>query len=128
MSVNPNYFYPATYQNPYMYYQPTQAITQQSGQTAQPITLPVVHSDLTVVESMDVVKQTPVGVGQTMGFILRDESVIVHKTGTQNGATYEYWDKRAAEPTDEDKYVTKEYLKEVMTAFMAKKENPDVVS
>lgn len=115
-------------QNPYLQ-QYMQMLQQLSGQMqpglqmpAQPVSPPVIHTDFIVMDSIDAVKQAPVSVGQTMGFILRDESVIIHKTGTQAGATYEYWDKRPPEPAAEEKYVTKDQLNELIAALTAKKE------
>lgn len=124
---------PTTFVNPYLQ-QYIQTLQQLSGQMpqpamqAQPVTPPVIHTDFIVMDSIDAIRQTPVSVGQTMGFILKDESVIVHKTGTQTGATYEYWDRRPPEPPEEDKYVTKDQLNELIAALTAKKEDANGVS
>ncbi len=88
---------------------------------AQPVSPPVMHTDLTVINNFDVVQNASVGNGQVLGFILNDESTIVFKEGTSNGSTLTYYDKRPPEK-QEDKYVTRQQLEELIAAMTTNKE------
>ena len=73
---------------------------------------PIVHADIIPVNSEEEVNNWAVGNGQTLVFMLRDESRIMFKTGSANGNRIEYYDRRAPQPATEcSEYVTKEELR-----------------
>lgn len=92
----------------------------QGNQVPQALTPAMMHVDIIPVDSFDEVDNWSVGNGQTMVFALRDESCIYFKSGTKNGSIIEYYDHRKQDPDPKTDYVTKEYLRDIITALTEK--------
>ena len=107
---NPQFYYPATYQNPYMYYQPTQTqVMQQSVQQPQQNMMPVIQTSIIQAENYDVVDKYQIANGQSQMFITKDENAIYIKSATANGTVIEFYAKQPAPKPPE--YVTVDQLK-----------------
>jgi len=104
---NPQFYYPATYQNPYMYYQPsqTQAVQQQPQQNM----MPVIQTSIIQVNDTDDVDKYQIANGQSQMFISKDDSKIYIKSATANGTAVEVYAKQPAPKPPE--YVTVDQLK-----------------
>ena len=104
---NPQFYYPATYQNPYMYYQPsqTQAVQQQPQQNM----MPVIQTSIIQVNDADDVEKYQIANGQSQMFISKDDSRIYIKSATANGTAVEVYAKQPAPKPPE--YVTVDQLK-----------------
>ena len=104
---NPQFYYPATYQNPYMYYQPnqTQAVQQQLQQNM----MPVIQTSIIQVNDVDDVDKYQIANGQSQMFISKDDSKIYIKSATANGTAVEVYAKQPAPKPPE--YVTVDQLK-----------------
>ena len=113
---NPQYFYPATYQNPYMYYQsvqPTQPVIQQNVQ--QQNMMPTIQTSIIQVESADDVDKFQIANGQSQMFISKDDTKIFVKSATANGSSVETYIKQPAKKAPE--YVTREQLEDMLKQF-----------
>ena len=108
---NPQFYYPATYQNPYMYYQPTaQTVMQQSvQQQPQQNMMPVIQTSIIQVNDADDVEKYQIANGQSQMFISKDDSKIYIKSATANGTAVEVYAKQPAPKPPE--YVTVDQLK-----------------
>ena len=109
---NPQFYYPATYQNPYMYYQPTQtqAVMQQPvQQQPQQNMMPVIQTSIIQVNDVDDVEKYQIANGQSQMFISKDDSRIYIKSATANGTAVEVYAKQPAPKPPE--YVTVDQLK-----------------
>lgn len=108
---NPQFYYPATYQNPYMYYQPTtQAVMQQQvQQQPQQNMMPVIQTSIIQVNDVDDVDKYQIANGQSQMFISKDDSRIYIKSATANGTAVEVYAKQPAPKPPE--YVTVDQLK-----------------
>lgn len=104
---NPQFYYPATYQNPYMYYQPTQ--TQVMQQQPQQNMMPVIQTSIIQVNDVDDVEKYQIANGQSQMFISKDDSRIYIKSATANGTSVEVYAKQPAPKPPE--YVTIDQLK-----------------
>jgi len=104
---NPQFYYPATYQNPYMYYQPSQ--TQVMQQQPQQNMMPVIQTSIIQAENYDVVDKYQIANGQSQMFITKDENAIYIKSATANGTVIEFYAKQPAPKPPE--YVTVDQLK-----------------
>ena len=104
---NPQFYYPATYQNPYMYYQPTQ--TQVMQQQPQQNMMPVIQTSIIQVNDVDDVEKYQIANGQSQMFISKDDSRIYIKSATANGPSVEIYAKQPAPKPPE--YVTIDQLK-----------------
>ena len=104
---NPQFYYPATYQNPYMYYQPTQ--TQAVQQQPQQNMMPVIQTSIIQVNDFDDVEKYQIANGQSQMFISKDDSRIYIKSATANGTAVEVYAKQPAPKSPE--YVTLDQLK-----------------
>ena len=104
---NPQFYYPATYQNPYMYYQPTQ--TQAVQQQPQQNMMPVIQTSIIQVNDADDVEKYQIANGQSQMFISKDDSRIYIKSATANGTAVEVYAKQPAPKPPE--YVTVDQLK-----------------
>ena len=104
---NPQFYYPATYQNPYMYYQPTQ--TQAVQQQPQQNMMPVIQTSIIQVNDVDDVEKYQIANGQSQMFISKDDSKIYIKSATANGTAVEVYAKQPAPKPPE--YVTVDQLK-----------------
>lgn len=126
MSVNPNYIYPATYQNPYMYYQSFQpTIVQPPSQ--QPVQqqnmMPVIQTSIIQVDGIDDVEKFQIGNGQSQMFISKDDMNIFVKSATANGSSVETYTKQPAKKAPE--YVTKDQLEAMFKQLGIIKEKAD---
>lgn len=108
---NPQFYYPATYQNPYMYYQPTQTQVMQQPVQQQPQQnmMPVIQTSIIQVNDTDDVDKYQIANGQSQMFISKDESRIYIKSATANGTAVEVYAKQPAPKPPE--YVTVDQLK-----------------
>lgn len=109
---NPQFYYPATYQNPYMYYQtqPTQPVMQQPvQQQPQQNMMPVIQTSIIQVNDVDDVDKYQIANGQSQMFISKDDSKIYIKSATANGTAVEVYAKQPAPKPPE--YVTVDQLK-----------------
>lgn len=104
---NPQFYYPATYQNPYMYYQPTQNTVSQTQ--LQQNMMPVIQTSIIQINGMDDVDKYPIANGQSQMFISKDDSRIYIKSATANGTAVEVYAKQPAPKPPE--YVTVDQLK-----------------
>lgn len=108
---NPQFYYPATYQNPYMYYQPTQTQVMQQPVQQQPQQnmMPVIQTSIIQVNDVDDVDKYQIANGQSQMFISKDDSRIYIKSATANGTAVEVY---AKQPTPKPpEYVTVDQLK-----------------
>jgi len=108
---NPQFYYPATYQNPYMYYQPTQTQVMQQPVQQQPQQnmMPVIQTSIIQVNDADDVDKYQIANGQSQMFISKDDSRIYIKSATANGTAVEVYAKQPAPKPPE--YVTVDQLK-----------------
>ena len=108
---NPQFYYPATYQNPYMYYQPTQTQVMQQPVQQQPQQnmMPVIQTSIIQVNDVDDVDKYQIANGQSQMFISKDDSRIYIKSATANGTAVEVYAKQPAPKPPE--YVTVDQLK-----------------
>lgn len=108
---NPQFYYPATYQNPYMYYQPTQTQVMQQPVQQQPQQnmMPVIQTSIIQVNDTDDVDKYQIANGQSQMFISKDDSKIYIKSATANGTAVEVYAKQPAPKPPE--YVTVDQLK-----------------
>lgn len=108
---NPQFYYPATYQNPYMYYQPTQTQVMQQPVQQQPQQnmMPVIQTSIIQVNDVDDVEKYQIANGQSQMFISKDDSKIYIKSATANGTAVEVYAKQPAPKPPE--YVTVDQLK-----------------
>lgn len=108
---NPQFYYPATYQNPYMYYQPTQTQVMQQPVQQQPQQnmMPVIQTSIIQVNDVDDVDKYQIANGQSQMFISKDDSKIYIKSATANGTAVEVYAKQPAPKPPE--YVTVDQLK-----------------
>lgn len=108
---NPQFYYPATYQNPYMYYQPsqTQVMQQPVQQQPQQNMMPVIQTSIIQVNDVDDVDKYQIANGQSQMFISKDDSKIYIKSATANGTAVEVYAKQPAPKPPE--YVTVDQLK-----------------
>lgn len=109
---NPQFYYPATYQNPYMYYQPTQTQVMQntvSQPQPQQNMMPVIQTSIIQVNDADEVEKYQIANGQSQMFISKDDSRIYIKSATANGTAVEVYAKQPAPKPPE--YVTVDQLK-----------------
>ena len=108
---NPQFYYPATYQNPYMYYQPsqTQVMQQPVQQQPQQNMMPVIQTSIIQVNDVDDVDKYQIANGQSQMFISKDDSRIYIKSATANGTAVEVYAKQPAPKPPE--YVTVDQLK-----------------
>ena len=109
---NPQFYYPATYQNPYMYYyQPsqTQVMQQPVQQQPQQNMMPVIQTSIIQVNDADDVEKYQIANGQSQMFISKDDSRIYIKSATANGTAVEVYAKQPAPKPPE--YVTVDQLK-----------------
>lgn len=108
---NPQFYYPATYQNPYMYYQPsqTQVMQQPVQQQPQQNMMPVIQTSIIQVNDVDDVEKYQIANGQSQMFISKDDSRIYIKSATANGTAVEVYAKQPAPKPPE--YVTVDQLK-----------------
>ena len=104
---NPQFYYPANYQNPYMYYQPTQ--TQAVQQQPQQNMMPVIQTSIIQVNDIDDVEKYQIANGQSQMFISKDDSRIYIKSATANGTSVEVYAKQPSPKPPE--YVTVDQLK-----------------
>ena len=108
---NPQFYYPATYHNPYMYYQPsqTQVMQQPVQQQPQQNMMPVIQTSIIQVNDVDDVEKYQIANGQSQMFISKDDSKIYIKSATANGTAVEVYAKQPAPKPPE--YVTVDQLK-----------------
>lgn len=108
---NPQFYYPAAYQNPYMYYQPsqTQVMQQPVQQQPQQNMMPVIQTSIIQVNDVDDVDKYQIANGQSQMFISKDDSKIYIKSATANGTAVEVYAKQPAPKPPE--YVTVDQLK-----------------
>ena len=112
-----NAIYPNStpYVNPYM-----NAISQivTSQMQPQPMSPPIIHTDIIPVNSEAEVNNWAVGNGQTLVFMMRDDSAIFFKTGSPNGAVVEYYDHRNV-VNKAPEYVTRAELENMLQELKA---------
>lgn len=106
---NPQFYYPATYQNPYPYYQYTAQPMQQPVQQQTQNMMPVIQTSIIQAENYDVVDKYQIANGQSQMFITKDENAIYIKSATANGTVIEFYAKQPAPKPPE--YVTVDQLK-----------------
>lgn len=106
---NPQFYYPATYQNPYPYYQYTAVPTQQPAQQQTQNMMPVIQTSIIQVNDVDDVDKYQIANGQSQMFISKDDSRIYIKSATANGTAVEVYAKQPAPKPPE--YVTVDQLK-----------------
>ena len=107
---NPQFYYPTTYQNPYMYYQPSQTqVMQQPVQQQTQNMMPVIQTSIIQVNDVDDVDKYQIANGQSQMFISKDDSKIYIKSATANGTAVEVYAKQPAPKPPE--YVTVDQLK-----------------
>ena len=108
---NPQFYYPATYQNPYNSMCSQYAIAQSQPQQIQPQQnmMPVIQTSIIQVNDVDDVDKYQIANGQSQMFISKDDSKIYIKSATANGTAVEVYAKQPAPKPPE--YVTVDQLK-----------------
>lgn len=108
----------------------TQPAATPAQSTPQPMTPELIHADIVPVDRPEDVEKFSVGNGQSQMFMARDDSVIYIKTGSQNGSTITFYDRRPPEkkrPGEE--FVTRADLDEAIALLKnsrrTKREEPD---
>lgn len=114
---NPQFYYPATYQNPYL--QPYQQYAQQPmpqtvSQPSQNM-MPVIQTSIIQVNDADDVEKYQIANGQSQMFISKDDTHIYVKSATANGSSVEIYEKQPAKKPPE--YVTKAELEMLFRQF-----------
>ena len=101
--------------------QNAQSQQQQGQQLQQPAGLPVVYTTMIQVENEDAMNTFPVGIGETVCLITKDENVICYRKGLPDRSieTIKYY-KKIPEPEKPVEYVTKEEFTAVINELKNK--------